>query len=205
MNRVGTFWWFPVDHWLFPGWRQHCLRDRGPPILPRYRGPWTNVRGGFGAQSIYQNPSVSKSTRLHACGLAIFFVNLRHIPHVYLRWSIVFLKAINLPKEVSLVVESFSMVHCLFDKLLIKSLKCSSPIWFLLRSGLPWIVWCQWMIKFLMWSNGQWWKHPLYGIPWLTRIDLNGNVCSMTWKRLRMLPIIMFLENMAQFGATKVL
>ena len=37
----------------------------------------------------------------------------------------------------------FSMMQCLFGQPLSKSLNPFSGIWYFLRSGLPWIVWCQ--------------------------------------------------------------
>ena len=39
--------------------------------------------------------------------------------------------------------KSFSMLQCLFDQPLCKTLKWFCHIWFFLRSGLPWIIWRQ--------------------------------------------------------------
>jgi hypothetical protein len=39
--------------------------------------------------------------------------------------------------------KSFSMLQCLFDQPLCKTLKWFNRIWFFLRSGLPWIIWLQ--------------------------------------------------------------
>ena len=48
----------------------------------------------------------------------------------------------------------FSMIPCLFDQPLCKTLKRFSRIWFFLRYGLSSIIWCQW--NDLVFNNLQW-------------------------------------------------
>ena len=64
--------------------------------------------------------------------------------------------------------KSFSIIRCLIDQLLNKSLRPSSRNWFL-RNGLMWIIWVNVMNGFSMLINGLWKRHTKWcGTPYLT-------------------------------------
>ena len=61
------------------------------------------------------------------------------------------------------------------------------------------------MIWSLMLFNGMWRNHiKLGGTPWLTMVDMSGNIPSMTRKWFRTLLTKMFLENLTTFVVSKV-
>ena len=100
----------------------------------------------------------------------------------------------------------FSTMHCLCDQPLSKSWKPFNRIWFFLRNGRPWIIWCQHNDQVEMLFQGQWQKYTkLCGIPYLIVIDLSGNKLSWIWKKHWMLLMRMFLTNLTIFGMSKVL
>lgn len=95
----------------------------------------------------------------------------------------------------------FSVLQCLFDKPLPKSLKPFSPIWFFLRNGFPWIIWQN--RNDLVFNANQ---HPAEkttkwcGILHLTMVGLSSNGLSVTWKKPQTLIMKMFLDNLTRFG-----
>jgi hypothetical protein len=93
--------------------------------------------------------------------------------------------------------QSFSMLQCLFDQPLCKTLKRFSHTWFFLRSGLPWIIWRQ--RKGLVFNKLQWPIDKTCQIIWdACKITggLNGNKHLGTWKKPRTLPTMTFLTNL---------
>ena len=60
--------------------------------------------------------------------------------------------------------KSFSMLQCLFDQPLCKTLKGFSRIWFFLRSGLAWIIWRQ--HNDLVFDNLQWPIEKTHQVIW---------------------------------------
>ena len=80
--------------------------------------------------------------------------------------------------------KSSSMMQCLFDQPLSKSLNSFSCIWFFSRSGLPWIIWHQrsdLSSNALQWPMEKYTK--LHGTPYLPMADLSGNEPSRIWKK----------------------
>ena len=62
------------------------------------------------------------------------------------------------------------------------------------------------MTWFLMLCNGQWRKHTkLCGVPSLNMVDLSGNGPFMTWIKLQMLSIKMFLRKLIKLVVSEVL
>jgi hypothetical protein len=103
--------------------------------------------------------------------------------------------------------KSFLTMQCLYDRSLNKSLKPFGTIWFFLRRNLSWIVWCvNVMIRFSMLVNGRWKRRTKWcGTPLLIVGDWSDNGFSMTWKKLWMLPMRMFLIKLTWYGVSKVL
>ena len=102
--------------------------------------------------------------------------------------------------------KSSSMMQCLFDQPLSKSLNSFSCIWFFSRSGLPWIIWHQrsdLSSNALQWPMEKYTK--LHGTPYLPMADLSGNEPSRIWKKHQMLLIRMSLKFLTTFGVSKVL
>ena len=91
-----------------------------------------------------------------------------------------------------------------FYQPLCKTLKRLSRIWFLLRSGLLWIVWRQW--NDLINCNGPLKKHiKSFGMPCRIKGGLNGNGHLGTWKKPQTWPTMTFLTKLTWLGGSKVL
>jgi hypothetical protein len=73
--------------------------------------------------------------------------------------------------------KSFSMLQCLFDQPLCKTLKRFNRIWFFLRSGLPWIIWRQ--RNDLIFNKLQWPIEKTRQIIW----DALQDYGRIEWKR----------------------
>ena len=73
--------------------------------------------------------------------------------------------------------KSFFMMQCLFDQPLCKTLKRFGPIWFFLRSGLPWIIWRQ--RNDLVFDDMQWPIEKTRKVIW----DIMQDYGMIEWKR----------------------
>ena len=69
------------------------------------------------------------------------------------------------------------MIQCLFDQTLSKFLKPFSRIWFFLRSGLPWIIWCQ--HNNLACNASQWPLEKTHLVVWDSLLDYG----RLEWQR----------------------
>ena len=74
--------------------------------------------------------------------------------------------------------KSYSMMQCLFDQPLDKTLKQFSRIWLFLRSGLPWILWHQ--RNDLVFNAPQWQVEETHQAVWDTLLDYG----RIEWKHI---------------------